>query len=534
MNDKRMRDLLAGLVIVLAAVLVYMPAMTGDFIWDDQVFLTRNPLIQAPDGIFRFWFTLEPTDYFPLTSSLLWFEWRLFGETAAGYHVSNILLHGANAVLFWLVLRSLGIAGAWMAGLVFAVHPVNVSTAAWITEHKNTVSTLFYLSALLAYLDSDFSRKPAVDGTELWRLRPGADRRMFRTSVWLFLLALLSKTSTVMLPLILLGCTWWRHGRIRRRDIYSTVPFFVLSLLLGLVTVWFQYTNAIAGEVTRTDGPASRLAVAARAVWFYLSKAFSPFDLSFIYTRWPLPAEGASAFGYAAVLAVLFGLGWYFRVTWGRALLFGLGYFVFSLLPVLGFLNIYFMQFSLVADHWQYLAIMGPVALATGGAHHLLGKARLPRWSVALVSAAVVSVLAGLSWQRAALFANEEALWRDTISKNSTAWMPHNNLGAALLRKGDYAGAVYHFSEAIRLKPDYWVAHYNAGNACLAWGRPEEAIFHYSRSIELRSEDIPGGVPEENAPDGDDMGDHGKENTTVLRSDLTKPEKSDISAIPDS
>jgi hypothetical protein len=260
---------LLAAALVAITFLAYLPAMRGGFIWNDDTFLTRNPLIKTPDGLRRLWFTTDPPDYFPLTSTSLWLEWRLWGMNPAGYHVVNVLLHAVSAVLLWRVLKRLNAPGAWLAGLIFAVHPVNVESVAWITERKNTLAMVLYMASLLAYLKFDEDGAP----------------RTYALALGLFLLALLAKTSVIMLPAVLLLCAWWRRGGIERKDILRAIPFAALSGALALVTVWYQYHRAIAAEVVRTDGFLARTAGAGWAAWFYLYKALLPAKLCFVYPR---------------------------------------------------------------------------------------------------------------------------------------------------------------------------------------------------------------------------------------------------------
>ena len=263
------RACLQGLALVALTLLAYVPAMRSGFVWDDDAFLTDNPLIRDPDGLRRIWASTEPPDYFPLTSTMLWVEWRLWGGHPAGYHVVNVVLHALGCLLAWRVLLRLGVAGAWLAALAFALHPVNVESVAWITERKNTLPLVLYLLSALLFLRGD--EQPAPGG--------GPARA---ASLAAFLLALLAKTSVAILPPVLLLCAWWRRRRVSALDLRRTAPHFALAAVLGLVTAWYQGHRAIGPVVVRDDGFASRLAIAGRAVWFYLGKALAPVDLAFV------------------------------------------------------------------------------------------------------------------------------------------------------------------------------------------------------------------------------------------------------------
>jgi tetratricopeptide (TPR) repeat protein len=465
---------LLAAVLVVAVFLVYQPVWHGGFIWDDDSFLTDNPLIKAHDGLYGFWFTDKPPDYFPLTSSMLWLEWRLWGLNAIGYHLVNILLHGFSAVLLWRVLRRLSVPGAWMAGLLFAVHPVNVESVAWITERKNVLPMVFYLLAFLTY----------------FRFEENGRRRWYIVALGMFLLGLLAKTSVVMLPVLLLGCAWWRRGKMTVRDLWRSVPFFALSLILGLVTVWYQTHRAIGTDVVRIDGFASRLAVAGYAVWFYLYKALLPINLCFVYPRWSLdPALPASWLPLAALAALFTVLIVCRHRAWGRPALFALGYYVVALLPVLGFINIYFMQYSLVADHWQYFAIIGVIAIVTAGCSWIVKSAGIPRIGYVLC-AALVATLAGLTWQQSRVYADAETLYRTTITRNPDCWMAHDNLSAVLL-DSNVEEAMAHAREALRLNPDHAPARNNLGLAMRKLGRLEEARAQYMEALRINPDYAP-------------------------------------------
>jgi protein O-mannosyl-transferase len=394
-------------IIIVITILAYLPVMRGGFFWDDSTLITENPMVKAPDGLYRFWFTTEAPDYYPLTFSLSWLEWRLWGNNASAYHVVNVLLHAINAVLVWLVLRRLKIPGAWLAALVFAVHPVNVATVGWISEQKNTLSMLFYAVAVLLYLQFDETRH--------WR--------WCGLSLLAFVLALLSKSAVVMLPVVLLMCMWWRHGQVERRDIARSLPFFVLSLLAGVSTVWFQYGNAMHWRTVREAGFIGRLAAAGWAPWFYFFKAVLPFNLNVIYPKWEIDHGRLVSWLPGALLIVCFFVFWRGRKSWGRAALFGFGYFTVALFPVLGFFDQAFFRFSLVADHWQYYSIIGVIALGVAVGERICRKiAGEDNSSVkAIGSVVLLMVLTAATWTRASLYADSGALWRDTIAKNPEA-----------------------------------------------------------------------------------------------------------------
>ena len=470
---------LPGVALVLATCLAYAAVWRAGFIWDDDSFLTNNSLIKQANGLYRLWFTTESPDYFPLTSTTLWLEWRLWGMNPLGYHVMNVLLHAASAVFWWRVLTRLKLPGAWLAAAIFALHPVNVESVAWITERKNTLTMFFYALTALWFLKAEDS------GRRAW----------YWASAGSFLCSLLSKTSVTPLPVVLLGLAWWRRGKIARQDWMQAAPFFGLSLALGLVTMWFQSERAIGDEIIRQDGFTSRLAVAGCAIWFYLYKALLPLNLSFVYPRWNIDAAHVVSYLPLVLLVVALWLCWRFRNRWGRGWLFGLGYFVLMLLPVLGFVNIYFMKYSLVADHWQYFAMLGPITLVVVVMSRILSQR--PELAIG-GGAALLLVLGILTNRQCADYQNAESLWRATLGKNSRIYLAHLNLGAIVHDKALAAGAateaknallteaINHFTTALEIHPNDGAAQSNLGNALFMRGEIELALHHIRRALEIQ------------------------------------------------
>jgi protein O-mannosyl-transferase len=461
------------LFLVAITTAAYLPMWHAGFIWDDDLLLTANPLIKAHDGWYQFWFTHETPDYFPLTSTVFWIEWRLWGMNAVGYHICNVLLHAANVVLVWRLLARLNLPGAKLAAAIFALHPVNVASVAWIAELKNTLSLLFFALSLLCYLQFDDSRRG----------------RWYALSLAAFLFALWSKIEAAPLPIVLLMLVWWRRGRVAWKDLARSVPFFAAALVLGLVSVWFQEHNAIGQVAVRADSFWSRLAGAGWAVWFYFGKTLLPVKLIPIYPRWKIDPTNWLSYAPGLLLAAMFLLLWRYRSLWGKAALFGLGYAVLLLLPVLGFVNIYFFRYSLVADHWQYFAIIGPIALAaaalTLAARFLERRAALlPH----LLGGALLVVLGILTWRQASVYQTSETLWRTTVDGNPACWVAHNNLGTALLGKGQVTDAVAQFQRALAIKPDYSDAYDNLGKAMLQEGKLADAIAHFQQALAVQPE----------------------------------------------
>ena len=321
------RDLLLAAALVSAVLLAYHPAWHGGLIWDDDGHVTR-PELRSWQGLYRIWYEPGATQqYYPALHTAFWIEHRLWGDATLGYHLVNVLLHAAAAALVALVLRRLAVPGAYLAAAVFALHPVHVESVAWITEQKNTLSAVFYLAAMLVYLRFDRTRK----------LLP------YCCALGLFVLGLESKTVTATLPAALLVIFWWQRGRLSwRRDVLPLVPFFVLGAAAGLVTAVFE-RKLIGAEGAAFDWSIlDRCLIAGRAICFYLGKLFWPADLIFIYPRWHIDPSDWRQYLYPAAAVGLLAAAWaVWAVRRWRGPLAAMLYFVGTLLPVLGFCNVY-------------------------------------------------------------------------------------------------------------------------------------------------------------------------------------------------
>ncbi len=455
-----------GTLILIATLLVYLPALGGGTIWDDAGHITRADL-QSLTGLMRIWFEPGATQqYYPLLHSAFWLEHHLWGDAAIGYHVLNVLLHATAACLFATVLRRLAVPGAWFAATIFALHPVCVESVAWISEQKNTLSTVLYLSAMLAYLRFNSTRRPADYGA----------------ATAIFVAALFTKTVTATLPATLLVIFWWQRGRLEtRRDVAPLLPWFVLGALGGLFTAHFERELIGAQGSDFVLSFVDRGLVAGRVVWFYLGKLIWPADLIFIYPRWTIDVGDAVQWLFPlATLGLLGAAAWWVRRS--RAPLAALLIFGGSLFPALGFVNVFPFIFSFVADHFQYLACLGAIALVPATLQLVL--ARLPRTAVIATPTILVVVLGVLTWRQAAMYRDDVTLYETTIARNPACWMAHNNLGNTLAEAGRADEAVAHFEAALKLRPDYPLAESNLGDQLNKLGRSTEAIPHLERALQ--------------------------------------------------
>ena len=463
---------------------------------DDDLFLTEKNLIQTPDSLHKLWCSTEYDEYYPVSYSTIWIERRLWEMTPTGYHVTNLILHILEALLIWAILRNLSIPGAFLAALIFAVHPVNVESVAWIAQRRNMAAMLFFLLSILWYLKADMHT--AVVGIATARshggpwvpetissfiLHPSSFHFWYWLSLAAFILAMLSKGSAAILPVLLLGILWWLRS-LTKRDLLRIAPFFLLAVVLTGVNIWFQ-THGTDIKI-RYAGFIERLLGAGGVLWFYLFKDLLPFDLAFIYPQWHIEAGNPlwwlPLLAALAVTAVL----WWYRRGWSRPLLFAWGFFCVSLLPVMGFADVGFMKYSLVADHYQHIAIIGVIALAAAGWSIWHQRARnTTLWTPTAVAVAAMAALTFLTWRQSQIYNNAISLYQATLQKNPECWAAYYNLGNELGQTGQLHDAIEHYQHALRLKPDYAEAHNNLGNAFVQTGRLQEAIEQYQQALLL-------------------------------------------------
>jgi len=467
----RPRSVVGGALIVALTLLAYAPALRGGFVADDEQYLADNSTLHAVDGLRRIWFDPAASpQYYPLTFTTFWIEHQVWGLNPLGYHVVNVLLHAANALALWLVLHRLRIPGAWLASAIFALHPVHVESVAWIAERKDVLSGLFSLLAVLAWVRFTATRR--------WR-------DYLVVGLW-FSAALLSKTVTLTLPLILWLLVRWRKPARVRAQLPWLLSLLPLSVAAIGLTTWCEHLVDRSDTVMRTLSLGDRVLIAGRAFWFYLGKLLWPTPLMPYYPRWHVDTAALWQYLFPLSAAALVAALWSCRKRFGSGPLVAIVVFVVALAPILGLVNFNFMTFAYVADHFQYLPSIGPIALFAAAMVRGSRAAALPRVVAPVAAAALLGVLGLLTWRQALTYRDEETQMRDCLAKNPSAAGAHYNLGTVLLRRGDLDAARPHFLAALQEKPDYADAHNNLGVLLLRQEHLADAMAHFTEAAQLQ------------------------------------------------
>lgn len=468
--DKLRQDWVLAVLLLMVTALAYSPAWTGKPIWDDDGHLTK-PELRSWSGLARIWFKPGATQqYYPVVHSVFWVEHKIWGDATLGYHLVNILLHVGGALLLLKILQKLQVRVAWLAVAIFALHPVQVESVAWITELKNTLSGVFYFSAALACLRFDQTRS----------------RRDYALGLALFIAGLMSKSVIATMPAALLVVYWWKRGRLSwRNDVVPLLPFFVIGAASGLFTAWMERHEIGAEGMEFHFTIADRILIAGRALWFYLGKLLCPVDLTFSYSRWHIDQRAGWQYlfpaGYILLLVVL----WCWRKR-NRGPLAAMLYFAGTLFPALGFLNVFPFRYSFVADHFQYLACIGPIVLVATAFE--LAIDRTGWWSRILrplVWSIWLAALVTLTWFQSHIYTDVETLWLATLDRNPKSWLAHSNLGAHLLAAGDLDEALDHLQKAEAIDPYSSNTHNNIGLIYAQRGRLIEAIAEYQKALDI-------------------------------------------------
>ncbi|MHC4419598.1 MAG: tetratricopeptide repeat protein [Planctomycetota bacterium] len=495
----------AVLLVPLATFAAYGPALNAEFVnWDDDHNVYRNPHVTDVRGLGRIWFSTENYQYYPLVFTSFWIECHVLGARKTEYrnlydpqtgrvvdvqrrtttdarlfHRTNVLLHAVNALLVWFILRRLKVAGAYLAALVFALHPVHVESVAWVTERKNLLMGAFALGCVLAQLR--FERLKAA--------------RSYALALFLYVLALLSKAVASMLAPALLILRWMRRESLQRGYLLRVLPYFVLGGIFGVISSWFERTRQFERLPLELDLTIpERIVLAGRVFWFYVTSLLWPANLMLVNPRWDIDPQRVLPFlwplSVVAVWALLFG----YRKRLGRGPVAAVSLFMVLLLPASGLFDVYWMVFSWVADHFQYLASIALIALGCAAVSHAaqrIARRAAGRFTTAVRTAGIVlaicvlSALGALTYRGSQRFTDSWALWRHAAEANPDAWIAHNFMGGLLVDEGRYAEAIACYDRALELFPRHPHAHHDLGVAYAQLGEPDLALEHYLRAFEI-------------------------------------------------
>jgi tetratricopeptide (TPR) repeat protein len=480
-----------GLVILVFASYASVLATAG-WIWDDPEYVTRNPVLNGviENGLWAIWSDTTATpQYYPLVHSSFWLEWRIFpsvlvaenGVTTrqpdpTGFHLTNVILMAATTLVFWRVLLSLRIPGAILAAALFAVHPINVESVAWVTERKNMLSALFALASVLYYL--------RFAGIGAHKDQEGS-RKTYLFAMLLFVCGLLSKTVIAFVPPALLLLIWWQRPAQLKRHLFPLLPLLGLGVVAGLNTARIEIEQVAAGTQYFDLSLIDRFLLAGQVVWTYFLHLIAPFEQIFFYPKWqPDPSSIWQWTLLVSAVLLIIATARSARV-FGRGPLVAILIFGGALVPVMGFLDVYPFRFSWIADHFQYHANFSLFALL-GAA---LTKIRLPAAGQIIGFGLILLILALLTSKQGLVYRNQETLWRDTIAKNPDAWVAYQNLGEILRTAGQTDEARNLYLEGHRRHPD---ANFLASLALLEFGLYEKtaSIDNLKECIRLSEETL--------------------------------------------
>jgi tetratricopeptide (TPR) repeat protein len=460
-----------GLIIVLVGIWITFPALQGLRIRDDNFYLDAS-LLNNPAHLWNTWFRPGSfIEYYPITETVQWLQWKLWGDHMSGYHLTNLVLHVVNAILVWRLFRKFELSLAWLGGLLFLVHPAQVESVAWISELKNTLSLTPFLLSMMAWVD--FEEKREV--------------RDYLLALGLFTVAMLCKITMVPFPVIILLYAWWKRGRIDWNDLKASAPFFLVSIILGGLNVW---SGAAYAETQRLPSMGSadvlsKIAFTGTTLSFYFTKCFWPGQALPIYPRWQIWPLSFWEFLPWIVAVALFVLAWRQRRTWGRHVILGLGFFLLTLAPFLGLIIVSYMRITWVMDHFLYIPIIGLIGLVVAGLGEI--QSRLPSARAVITGAAtlVVTLMAFQSHAYSGAYADEVTLWDYALEYNPDDWASRAGLADALRQAGQYAKAIEQYEKVLALQPDDADMHNNMGVCLAESGQTPEAIDQFRQAVKI-------------------------------------------------
>jgi hypothetical protein len=467
------------LILVALSTAVLYPVLNGPWSGDDDLYLTGNELMKDPHRIWKAWF--EPgsfVEYYPLEQTVQWLEYKRFGigtDAPFYYRVPSLVLHILSALLVWALFARMRLRFAWLGGLLFALHPLNVDSIGQITELKNTLSLPPFLIALIFFVDFEETRSA----------------RSYAGCLGFFLVAMLCKITMAFFPLFMPIYAWWKRGRVTGRDLLAAAPFLLVSVALSYLTVHAGAVYDAANDYSNPGriylgGFASRFALTGMTLVFYFGRCLFPLWPMPIYPLWkvdpPSPAEFLPWLAIALVLTTC----WVKRRTWGRHIFLGLSFFTLGLLPFLGFHDVTFFCITWVQDHFLYLPMLGLLGLVIAGLEHLgILAPRLRGWFSGALAASLVLLCAYQSHAYASIYGKPLQLWTYNYQFSPNSWGVTYQLGKAYLIDEQRTEGRRYVEESVQSNPDFWLTWDLLGETDRKLGQYDRAIPEFEKALAI-------------------------------------------------
>jgi hypothetical protein len=473
------RAWVSPVAIVLLSFWAHAPSLQNGYIWDDPTWLLNNVHLRSLGGLYWLWTEVPAaTEYYPLMQTTFWVENQLWGLSPFHFHLVNVLLHALSAVMLWRCLRMLVIPGAFFAACVFALHPVQVESVAWLSERNNVLCGFLYFSAAACLID--VLLPPNSGRARPWKARYGA-------GVALFAMAVLSKSVACALGPSLLVLAWWRNGKLRWRDLALTAPLFAIGALIAALTAWVERYQVVPDGDEWALTFADRCLIAGRAVVFYTHSLVWPGERIFMPARWSIDATAPLQFAYPVAVVFVFIALWLLRKRIGRGPFAAALIFVGTLFPVLGFFDLYAMRHAFAFDHFQYLATPAPIALCAAVIATEIARWETHLQGIAAIACALILASYGvLTWRQSHKYYDAETLWRHNVEHSPNQWLGYRQLGGIVLGQGKADEAVALFRRAAELRPSDEAAFNNLAIAYSYKGEFDAAIGALRESVRLR------------------------------------------------
>lgn len=468
---KNFKIIILVTLILIVTFGAFSPCLKNNFVnWDDDLYVTENTVIQdfSFHSVKKIFTSFFVGNYQPATILSYLFEYRFFKLNPFGYHLINLILHLLNCFfVFWLIyILTQRISVSSITAFLFALHPLHVESVAWISERKDVLYALFFLAAIVGYC---------------YYLKGRKLKRYYYFSVVLFILALLSKSMAITLPLVLFLVAYFLSRKGNKHVFKDKISFFILSFIFGAIAVIGQYST---GAVRKENlfNFFDKIAIASYSIIFYLSKILLPVKLSCLY-----PYSGikdVQPFLPHLVLLIVLLAAVIISGKYTKKIIFGSSFFLITILPVLQFIPI---GGAIVADRYVYVASIGIFYIFAEGVLWLFNrKAKHLRFLQGLIFVAlivVLSVLASLTWKRCQTWSDSITLWNDVLGKYSNVATAYNNRGDAYKGQKNIQQAISDFDKAIEINPNFEEAYNNRGIAYKDQGNIQQAISDYSRAI---------------------------------------------------